>query len=51
MIEFYHCRTCGCVSHWTPADRGHNRMAINARLMDPGILAGARISYIDGANN
>ena len=50
MIEFHHCRTCGCISHWTPVDRGHNRMAVNARLMDPEILAGASVRYIDGAN-
>jgi hypothetical protein len=50
MIEFHHCRTCGCVSHWAPVDRGHNRMAVNARLMDPEILAGARVRHIDGAN-
>jgi hypothetical protein len=50
MIEFHHCLTCGCVSHWTPADREHNRMAVNARLMDPEILAGASVRHIDGAN-
>ena len=49
MIEFHHCRTCGCVSHWTPADRGHNRMAVNARLMDPEVLAGARVRFISTA--
>jgi hypothetical protein len=51
VIEFHHCRTCGCVSHWSPVDRGHNRMAVNARLMDPEILAGASVRYLDGAND
>jgi hypothetical protein len=31
-------------------DREHNRMGVNARLMDPEILAGAQVSHIDGAN-
>ena len=50
-IEFHHCRTCGCVSHWAPVDRGHNRMAVNARLMDPEALAGASVRHLDGAND
>ena len=48
--EFHHCRTCGCVSHWSPADRGRNRMAVNARLMEPDILADARVRHLDGAD-
>ena len=48
--EFHHCRTCGCVTHWTPVDRARNRMAVNARLMAPEILASARIRHLDGAN-
>jgi len=51
MIELHHCRSSGCISHWTPVDREHNRMAVNARLMDPEILAGASVRYIDGAND
>jgi hypothetical protein len=50
MIEFHHCRTCGCVSHWTPVDREHDRMGVNARLMDPEVLAGARVRHLDGAD-
>jgi hypothetical protein len=32
-------------------DRGHNRMAVNARLMDPEVLAQARVRHLDGAND
>jgi hypothetical protein len=49
-IEFHRCRTCGCVSHWLPVDRQHDRMGVNARLMAPEILAQARIRHLDGAN-
>ena len=49
-IEFHRCRNCGNVSHWLPADRTVDRMGINARLMDPHILAGARVRRFDGAD-
>ena len=48
-IEFHRCRTCGCVSHWIAADGKKNRMGVNARLMGPEILAGARVRHRDGA--
>ena len=48
--EFHHCRICGCVSHWTPTDRDRDRVGVNARLMEPEILAGARVRHLDGAD-
>ena len=48
--ECHHCQNCGCVSHWSPVDREGNRMGVNACLMDPEILAGARVRHLDGAN-
>jgi len=48
--EFHHCRTCGCVSHWSAADRKRDRMGVNARLMEPQILASARVRHLDGAD-
>ncbi len=50
-IEFHRCRTCGCVSHWAPVDRRHDRMGVNARLMAPEMLAPARVRHLDGANS
>ena len=49
-IEFHRCRNCGCVSHWAAVDRERNRMGVNARLMPPEILAGARVRHRDGAD-
>ena len=49
-IEFHRCRHCGCVSHWAALKRGRDRMGVNARLMDPEALAGARVRHLDGAN-
>ena len=48
-IAFHRCRTCGCVTHWTAVDPGHDRMGVNARLLDPESLARARVRHLDGA--
>ena len=48
-IGFHRCRTCGCVTHWAPVDPLRDRMAVNARLMAPEVLAGARVRHLDGA--
>jgi hypothetical protein len=48
-IEFHRCKTCGCVTHWTPIDRTYDRMGVNARMMDPDVLATARVRRFDGA--
>ena len=48
-IAFHRCRQCGCVSHWSPVNRTEDRMGVNARLMDPGVVAEARLRHLDGA--
>ena len=49
-IEFHRCRTCGCVTHWSPVDKSVDRMGVNARLMAPEVLAGASVLHFDGAS-
>jgi hypothetical protein len=49
MIEFHRCKNCGCVTHWAPADKTHDRMGVNARLMEPSVLTKARVRRLDGA--
>jgi hypothetical protein len=48
-IAFHHCRVCGCASHWRRLDPASDRMGVNARLMDPEVLAAARVRRLDGA--
>jgi len=48
-IEFHRCRTCGCVTHWAPVDPARKRMGVNARLLEPPVLAAARVRRLDGA--
>ena len=37
-----------CVSHWIAMDPGVDLMGVNARLMDPEVLAAARVRHSDG---
>jgi hypothetical protein len=49
-IEFYHCITCGCLTHYERANKDSDgRMAVNARMMDPEDIATVRIRKLDGA--
>jgi hypothetical protein len=48
-IEFHRCRKCGCVSHWSAVNPRLDRMAVNARLMDPDVLKSVTVRHLDGA--
>ena len=49
-LAFHRCRICGCITHWAPLPhRDQDRMGVNARLMDPVVLAAARVRRLDGA--
>jgi hypothetical protein len=51
-IDFHHCTTCGCTTHWSPrAGRASDRMGVNARLFAPEVLAAARVRRLDGASS
>ena len=50
-IEFYHCKTCGCVTHYERAKkRSDSTVAVNARMMEPEAIASVRIRKLDGAS-
>ena len=51
-IDFHHCATCGCTTHWSPIEgvREQGRMGINSRLLPPHVLAAARVRRLDGAS-
>jgi len=48
--EFHRCKHCGCVTHWSKMDKSVDRMGVNARLMEPEVLARARVRHLDGAS-
>jgi hypothetical protein len=41
QLEFHRCKECGCITHWAPVDESYDRMGVNARLMQPEMLAAA----------
>jgi hypothetical protein len=48
-IAQHRCRYCGIVTHWTPlTGPPHERMGINARLLEPGTLDGVAVKEVDG---
>lgn len=51
-IEFCHCSTCGCLTHYRSISTSNpNRLAINARMFEPDALEGIRIRHFDGASS
>ena len=49
-IEFYHCTTCGCLTHSESVDKGaDSRIAVNARMLAPDDLVGIPLRTFDGA--
>jgi hypothetical protein len=50
VLELHTCKICGCTTHWSPVDKAYDRMGVNARLMEPKVLAAARVRKLDGAD-
>jgi hypothetical protein len=49
MIRNMRCRTCGIATHWELLDGSPNeRMGINGRLFDDGVLDGVEVRQVDG---
>jgi hypothetical protein len=45
----HRCRHCGVPTHWTPlTEPPHERMGVNASLLEPGALDGVPVREIDG---
>lgn len=50
QLDFHRCAVCGCPTHWSLRAGGGDRMGVNARLMDPVVVAAARVRRFDGAD-
>ena len=51
LLEFHHCRICGCTTHWESTDKNNaDRMGVNARLLPREALAGVPVRKFDGAD-
>ena len=51
-IDFHHCSTCGCVTHYTGSGKPEqiDRIAINTRMCPAIQTASIRIRHFDGAD-
>ena len=49
-LDLWHCRTCGCITHWTPTDPDYPRMGINLRMFDPELWLALPRRFVDGAS-
>ena len=48
-IAQHRCRQCGIITPWTPlTDPPHERMGVNARLLEPGTLDDVAVKAVDG---
>jgi hypothetical protein len=51
-IEFYHCRHCGCVTHYESVEKDDkSRIAVNARTMLPVDISNVPVRTFDGASS
>ena len=49
-LEFFHCKQCGCVTHYESVEKGDAcRLAVNARMMDPKDIEDIPVRRFDGA--
>lgn len=51
MIDFHHCRNCGCITHYTSAPSStKSKVAVNFRLLEAKMLGELKVRYFDGAD-
>jgi hypothetical protein len=51
MIRNLRCANCGVATHWELlSEPPHERIGVNARLVDPAVLDGIEVREIDGAS-
>ena len=48
-LRVLRCSNCGIATHWEPlSEPPHERMGVNARIVDPALLEGVEVREIDG---
>ena len=46
--EYYHCKVCGCVTHYARINvKRNDKVAVNARMMDPDDVAAIPVRRLD----
>lgn len=50
-IEFHHCTTCACVTHYTSTEKSHHsKTAVNARMLPSEVIGPLQRRQFDGAD-
>jgi hypothetical protein len=50
VIDFCHCTTCGCLTHYEDVEEGPGgRVAVNARMLPTAVTEIIPLRYFDGA--
>ena len=50
-IEFYHCKTCGCTTHYESIEKDKDsRIAVNTRMMRREDVSDIALRTFDGAD-
>ena len=51
-IDFWHCSSCGCMTHYTSVGKDPgSRFAVNARMLPLEILQNLSVRHFDGADS
>lgn len=51
VIEFYHCKTCGCLTHYEGIEKTpEDRISINFRMFSPDVYSELTVRTFDGAD-
>ncbi|HYI43093.1 MAG TPA: GFA family protein [Sphingomicrobium sp.] len=51
FLRTFRCSNCGMTTHWEPVtDPPHERMGVNANVLDPAAIDGLPVRHIDGAS-
>jgi hypothetical protein len=51
FLRTFRCRNCGMATHWEPlTEPPHERMGVNANMLDPSVLEGLPLRHVDGAS-
>lgn len=50
-IAFYHCKTCGCTTHWEGLKTDSDKMAVNLLMSAPEVIESLPVRRFDGADS
>lgn len=51
VIDFYHCKICGCLTHYEEIEKSDDgRVVVNARMFPPEEIRDVKVRTFDGAD-